>query len=99
MSKILLDINYPAFQEQLFSLEKHEQRALLNTLKKLKQLNWESLYLDKGIRWELITSKLTSKGNNLYSFRFSQKYRGTAYRDENYLVLLNIFVDHDGAYK
>ena len=99
MSKILLDMNYPEFQEQLFSLEKHEQRALLNTLKKLNQLNWESLYLDKGIRWELITSKLTSKGRNLYSFRFSQKYRGTAYRDENYLVLLNIFVDHDGAYK
>jgi hypothetical protein len=99
MSKILLDMNYPEFQEQLFSLEKHEQRALLNTLKKLNQLNWESLYLDKGIRWELLTSKSTSKGNNLYSFRFSQKYRGTAYRDENYLVLLNIFVDHDGAYK
>lgn len=38
MSKILLDLNYPEFQEQLFSLEKHEQRALLNTLKKTQSI-------------------------------------------------------------
>jgi hypothetical protein len=92
-------MNYPAFQEQLFALEKLEQRTLLNTLRKIKQLNWETLYTDKGIRWELITSKKTEKGNNLYSFRFSQKYRGVAYRDDNYLVLLGLFPDHDSAYK
>ena len=98
MSKILLDMNYLEFQEQLFSLEKLEQRALLNTLKKMKQLGWEDLYTDKGIRWELITSKKTAGGNNLYSFRFSKKYRATAYRDGNYLVLLALFPDHDSAY-
>ncbi|BBJ31813.1 hypothetical protein RAS_09220 [Rickettsia asiatica] len=98
MTKILLDMNYPAFQEQLFSLEKIAQHALLATLKKIKQLNWDQLYKDKGIRWELITSKITSKGNNIYSFRFSQKYRGTAYRDGNYFVLMAIFTDHDSAY-
>ena len=98
MNKILLDINYPAFQEQLFNLEKIEQRAFLNTLKKIKQLNWEELYKDKGIRWELITSKGTARGNHIYSFRFSQKYRATAYREENYLVLMALFVNHDSAY-
>ncbi|MEY4463062.1 MAG: hypothetical protein RLZZ81_33 [Pseudomonadota bacterium] len=98
MTKILLDMNYPAFQEQLFSLEKIEQHTLLSTLKKIKQLSGDQLYKDKGIRWELITSKITSKGNNIYSFRFSQKYRGTAYRERNYLVLLAIFTDHDSAY-
>jgi len=99
MTKILLDLNYPGFQEQLFDLEKLEQRAFLNTLKKIRQLGWEDLYKDKGIRWELITSKQTSKGNNLYSFRFSKKYRATAYRDKDYLVMLALFVDHDSAYK
>ncbi|AVP88210.1 hypothetical protein phytr_12860 [Candidatus Phycorickettsia trachydisci] len=34
MSRILLDMNYPAFQQSLFGLEKVEQRAILNTLKK-----------------------------------------------------------------
>ena len=91
-------MNYPEFQKQLFALEKNEQRALLNTLKKIMQLTWGTLYMDKGIRWELITSKKTVKGNNLYSFRFSQKYRGTAYRDGEYLVLLGLFPDHDTAY-
>lgn len=99
MTSISLDMNYPQFQEQLFTLEKVEQRALLNTLRKIKQLNWTTLYTDKGIKWELITSKKTTKGNNLYSFRFSQKFRGTAYRDGDYLVLLGLFVDHDSAYK
>jgi hypothetical protein len=98
MTRILLDMNHPSFQEKLFNLEKLEQRALLNTLKKIRQLDWEGLYKDKGIRWELITSRTTSKGNNLYSFRFSQKYRGTAYRDGAYFVLLNLFADHDSTY-
>ncbi|AVP87961.1 hypothetical protein phytr_10330 [Candidatus Phycorickettsia trachydisci] len=99
MSRILLDMNYPAFQQSLFGLEKVEQRAILNTLKKISQLSWEALYIDKGIKWELITSKRTARGNNLYSFRFSKKYRGTAYRDGEYLVILNLFVDHDSAYE
>ncbi len=98
-STILLDMNYPEFQTRLFALEKLEQRALLNTLRKIKQLSWDALYIDKGIRWELITSKKTKQGNALYSFRFSQKYRGVAYRDGQHMVLLEIFPDHDSAYQ
>ncbi|HJD65467.1 MAG TPA: hypothetical protein LFW10_05050 [Rickettsia endosymbiont of Diachasma alloeum] len=93
MTKILLDMNYPAFQEQLFIIEKQEQRALLTTLKKIKQLEWEELYKYKDIRWELITSKTTSKGNNVTKISWH-----TVYRDGNYLVLLALFPDHDGAY-
>jgi hypothetical protein len=95
---ILIDMNHPGFQDQLFKLEKVEQRALLTTLRKMKQLTWDSLYLDKGIRWELITSQKTRVGSALYSFRFSQKYRGIAYRDGQYLVLLKLCPDHDSAY-
>jgi hypothetical protein len=98
MTKILLDMNYSDFQNNLFKLEKNEQRALLNTLDKIKKLSWEQLYHDKGIRWELISSKKTKDDRNLYSFRFSQKYRGTAYRNGSYLVLIGLFPDHDGAY-
>lgn len=99
MSRILLDMNNPHFQKQLFGLEKNEKLALLNSLGKMSQLSWEQLYKDKGIRWELINSMKTPKGKNIYSFRFSQKYRGLAFREENYLVLVDLFVDHDGAYK
>lgn len=99
MTKILLDMNQTEFQNQLFKLEKHEQRALLNTLDKVKNLTWEQLYRDKGIRWELVNSNKSKLIDNLYSFRFSQKYRGTAFRDGDYLVLLGLFPDHDSAYK
>ena len=97
MTRVLLDMNSPSFQSDLFSLEKQEQRAILNTLKKISKLKWNELYKDKGINFELITSKKIGK-DNLYSFRFSQKYRGVACREGEYLVLLGLFVNHDGAY-
>jgi len=92
-------MNQTEFQNQLFKLEKNEQRALLNTLDKIKKLTWEQLYCDNGIRWELISSIKNKLVDDLYSFRFSQKYRGTAYRDGDYLVLVGLFTDHDSAYK
>ncbi len=98
MTKILLDMNEEKFQNSLFKLEKREQRALLNTLRKIAKLSWVELYQDKGIRWELVTSQKTTKGRDIYSFRFSQKYRGTAFRQDNHLVLLDLFTDHDSAY-
>lgn len=98
MTKIILDMNTPEFQESLFNLEKIEQRALLNTLRKIIKLDWEELYTDKSLNWELISQK-SKKGNNIYSFRFSQKYRGTARREGEYMVLVGLFPDHDGAYK
>lgn len=97
MTRVLIDMNRPAFQKELFNLEKLEQRALLNTLRKISQLSWDELYRDKGIRWELIVSKKI-ENMDIYSFRFSEKYRGTAYRDGAYLVLLNLFADHDSTY-
>ena len=97
MTKVLIDLNNKNFQNSLFNLEKLEQRALLNTLRKISKLSWEELYKDKGIRWELIIYE-TLEEINTYFFRFSQKYRGTAYRKGDYLMLLNLFVDHDGAY-
>jgi hypothetical protein len=97
MSKILIDLNDYNFQSEMFELQKDEQRALLNTLKKISKLNWSDFYKDKGIRWELI--KQNQQEDELYSFRFSQKYRGTAYRQDDYMVLVGLFTDHDGAYK
>lgn len=95
--KILLDINSPIFQEDLFALEKEEQRALLGILKKIKQLTWNELYKSKGIRWEVILSKHTSSGDRIYSLRFSKKYRATAYREKDYMVMIALHSDHDST--
>src|SRR3990167_2310294 len=98
MVKIKIDMNNPTFQQDLFLLEKNEQIALIKTLKKISQLTWEQLYLDQGIKWEAITSKQTKSCERIYSFRFSQKYRGLALRQENFLRLLTLHTDHDSAY-
>lgn len=99
MTKIKIDMNNPDFQTDLFNLEKQEQIALIKTLKKIHQLRWSQLYLDNGLKWEVISSKQTECGGRIYSFRFSQKYRATTLRQEDFLRLLTLHVDHDSAYK
>lgn len=99
MSKVKLDLNNPTFLDEFFSLEKVEYFALKGTFRLIRQLEWEQLYTIDGLNWEKIESKTTTKGHNLYSFRFSNKYRATAYRDDDYLVMVNLHVDHDSAYK
>jgi hypothetical protein len=99
MSKIKLDLNNPDFQREWFNLEKIEIIAFNRVLKKLITLDWDQLYNANGLKWELIHSKKTKNGFNLYSFRFSQKYRAMAYRDGDFLVALSLHVDHDSTYK
>lgn len=98
MSLVKLDLNNPDYLTQWFQLEKNEAEALRRTLERIVKYEWDQLYSIKGLHWERITSKATTKGNNLYSFRFSGKYRVTGYRDGAYLLLLNLHPDHDSAY-
>jgi hypothetical protein len=96
---IQIDMNNQRFQNDLFTLEKTEVNALIKTLKKINQLEWEQLYKDKGLKWESIVNPTVKKNKQLYSFRFSNKYRALAYRENNFLMLLTLHVDHDSAYK
>lgn len=96
---IKIDMNNPQFQQDFFNLEKSEQLALIKTLKKIRQINWHQLYSDNGIKWETILSKTTKNGDRIYSFRFSQKYRGTALREGEFLRLLTLHSDHDSTYR
>ena len=99
MQKIKIDMNNPDFQRDLFLIEKDSQFALIRTLKKISNLNWFELYQDHELKWEVITSNTTKNHCRIYSFRFSQKYRACAYREENFLRLLKLHIDHDGAYE
>lgn len=98
MQRVKVDLNNPEFQKDLFSLEKHELTALINTLKKISQLSWAELYKDKGLKWEAIVSRKSYDGYQIYSFRFSKKYRALALRQSAFLRLLSLHLDHDSAY-
>jgi len=53
---IRLDLNNPVFQENLLALQKTERHAALDTLNKIRQLSWNQLYRDKGLKWEKVAS-------------------------------------------
>ena len=95
---ILLDLNSSAFQRKWFGLEKEERHAVLNSCARLRALEWEDLYRDKGFRWELIHSKKAPDGSKLYSIRITQKMRAVVRRSGDFLEMLTLHPDHDSAY-
>ena len=95
---VQLDLNSPVFQRNLFSLQKHEQRAVLQTLQKLSRMTWQQIYADRGLKWELIYSRSGPHGEKLYSFRIGKGFRGIAFREQAWLRILTLHPDHDAAY-
>lgn len=96
---IRLDLNNPVFHEQLLTLQKPERHAALDTLNKIRQLTWNQLYRDPGLKWEKITSVRPPAGiDAVYSLRISRSRRATAHRDGEFMRLLTISPDHDATY-
>lgn len=96
---ILIDINNPVFQEDLFSLEKEEAVNILGTLRKIKKLSWIEVYKDKGLKWELVQSKTGPDGQRLYTVRVSKKFRALVCREAQFMRFLSLHPDHDSAYR
>jgi hypothetical protein len=94
-----LDLNNPVFQRQLFDLEKKEQSDILGTLLKLSKMNWDQVYTDRGLKWEIIFSRTGPHGERVYSFRIGKGFRGLAYRQGDWMRILSLNPDHDSAYQ
>ena len=99
MSRILLDLNNPVFQAGWFALERDEALAVLATLKKIGQMEWEQVYRDRGLRWEAILSRAGPAAQRIYSIRVTRRARAIAYREGDFLRFLSIHPDHDSAYR
>lgn len=96
---VRLDLNNPVFQANLLTLQKPERHAALDTLNKIRQLTWNQLYRDNGLKWEKIASVKPPAGiDAIYSLRITQSRRATAYREGDFMRLLTVAADHDGAY-
>jgi hypothetical protein len=99
IDNVLLDLNNPTLQENLLGLQKPEKLAALDTLKKIRQLNWAQVYRDNGLKWEKVVSVRPPQGiDAIYSLRITQSRRATAYRDGPYMRLLTLAPDHDSTY-
>lgn len=96
---VRLDLNNPVFQGNLLELQKPERHAALDTLNKIRQLTWNQLYRDSGLKWEKISSIKPPQGiDAVYSLRITQSRRATAYRDGDFIRLLSVALDHDSTY-
>ena len=96
---VLLDLNNPTFQKNLFALQKPERLAALDTLNKIRQLQWAQVYRDNGLKWEKLVSVQPPQGiDAIYSLRITQSRRATAYRDGPFMRFLTVAPDHDSTY-
>lgn len=92
---IKLDLNGVSFQEDLVSLEKPELVAFIKTLRKVRSLTWQQLYVDRGLRWE----RIHSLGVEAYSIRVTRKCRAIVAREGDILRFISLHPDHDSAYR
>lgn len=97
--RILLDLNSPQFQDVLFALELAELKQVASSLRRLRQLDWQSLYSHKGFHWEVIEHIKAPNGAKACSIRLGQKIRAIAYREGDFLRLVSLHPDHDSAYR
>ncbi len=93
LANVLLDLNDPLFQSELFALDASDVRKVFKTLQKLSVMTWNDVFKDHGLKWEAIKS-LTDK----YTLRLSQSYRAVALRQGAFMRLQSLHLDHDGAY-
>lgn len=97
--RVRLDLNSPEFQDVFFRLESAELKQVAAGLRRLRELDWNSLYRHTGFRWEAIGHLRAPNGAKVYSLRLSQKVRAIAYRDGDFLRLISLHPDHDSAYQ
>jgi hypothetical protein len=92
-AKVLLDLNLPAFQDDLLALEPNEIRLVLKTLRKLRTLDWAAVYRDPGLKWEQIKG-----APGKFTVRLSRSSRAVVQRDGDHVRFIALHTDHDGAY-
>ena len=97
--RVVLDLNNPRFQADLFALEWDTQRAVIETLRKISRLSWAEIYRDTGLKWEKVDSVKRPKDiTNLFSLRLTRARRALAWREGNVMRFLSIPPDHDATY-
>lgn len=98
-NRVVLDLNNPAFQESWLNLDKTERDRVTNTLVKVRQLTWDQVYRDQGLKWEKIASiKPPADIDILYSIRVTQSRRAVVFRQGSFMRFLTIAPNHDATY-
>jgi hypothetical protein len=97
---VRLDLNSPEFLEVFLGLEGADLAQVAGSLDQIRKLDWPNVYASKGLRWEAISHLKAPDGKStVYSVRLSQKIRGLAFREGDFMRFISLHPDHDSAYK
>ena len=94
-----IDLNFPPFQQDLFSLDKTQLTAFVKSVKKINKMDLSQVQQSPGLKLEKIKNLKTSNGKTLYSIRMSKSFRAVICIEDDFIRFISLHPDHDSAYK
>ena len=94
-----IDLNFPPFQQDLFSLDKTQLTAFVKSVKKINKMDLSQVQQSSGLKLEKIKNLKTSNGKTLYSIRMSKSFRAVICIEDDFIRFISLHPDHDSAYK
>tara|TARA_B110000438_G_C15405743_1_gene475329 strand:+ start:307 stop:597 length:291 start_codon:yes stop_codon:yes gene_type:complete len=94
-----IDLNFPPFQQDLFSLDKTQLTAFVKSFKKINKMHLRQVRQSSGLNLEKIKNLKTSNGKTLYSIRMSKSFRAVICIEDDFIRFISLHPDHDSAYK
>ena len=94
-----IDLNFPPFQQDLFSLDKTQLTAFVKSVKKINKMDLRQVQESSGLNLEKIKNLKTSNGKTLYSIRMSKSFRAVICIEDDFIRFISLHPDHDSAYK
>ena len=94
-----IDLNFPPFEQDLFSLDKTQLTAFVKSVKKINKMDLRQVQQSSGLNLEKIKNLKTSNGKTLYSIRMSKSFRAVICIEDDFIRFISLHPDHDSAYK
>ena len=94
-----IDLNFPPFQQDLFSLDKTQLTAFVKSVKKINKMDLRPVQKSSGLNLEKIKNLKTSNGKTLYSIGMTKSFRAVICIEDDFIRFISLHPDHDSAYK
>ena len=94
-----IDLNFPPFQQDLFSLDKTQLTAFVKSVKIINKMDLRQVRQSSGLNFEKIKNLKTSNGKTLYSIRMSKSFRAVICIEDDFIRFISLHPNHDSAYK
>ena len=94
-----IDLNFPPFQQDLFSLDKTKLSIFVQSVKKFNKMDLRQIQQSSGLNLEKIKNIKTPNGKTLYSIRMSKSFRAVICIEDDFIRFISLHPDHDTAYK